>query len=65
MGQNLRNKDHRLLNNITETEDICKFIITHFRQADKRNFVLDENDYTYEIDEENNIKYFLYTFNSL
>lgn len=26
--------------------------------------MLNENDYTYEIDEENNLKYFLYTFNS-
>ena len=58
------NKNHRLINNIIETEEICKFIITHSRRADNHNFVLNENDYTYKIDEDNNLKYFLYTFNS-
>lgn len=58
------NKNHRLLSSLTETEDICKFIITNSRKADNQNFELNENDYRFEIDENNNLKYFLYTFNS-
>lgn len=57
-------KNHRLLEGIVETEDICKFIITYSRKNDNQNFALTANDYTFEIDEENNLKYFLYTFNS-
>ena len=57
-------KSHRLLNNLTETEDICKFIITQSRKAENVNFALNQNDYTFEVDDENNLKYFLYTFNS-
>ncbi|WP_291117447.1 DUF6119 family protein [Empedobacter sp. UBA7248] len=58
------NKNHRLLNNISETDKICKFIITYSRREVNNKFVLNEDNYTYEIDEDNNFKYFLYTFNS-
>lgn len=57
-------KSHRLLNNIRETDEICKYIITHSRRIDNHNFELNEADFTYEIDEDSNLKYFLYTFNS-
>lgn len=56
------NKNHRLIKNETTTEDICKFIITHSRKCYNANFELNEEDYTYEVD--NELKYFLYTYNS-
>ncbi|MGD1317843.1 DUF6119 family protein [Chryseobacterium sp. 2R14A] len=57
-------KKHRLLNEIIETEDICKFIICHSQKTHNQNFELNDQDYTYELDDINNLKYFLYTYNS-
>ena len=57
-------KNHRLLVDLKDTLDICKFIINCGRKSSDINFKLKEDDYTFEIDLENNFKYFLYTYNS-
>lgn len=58
------NKSHRLIKNKTETNEICKFIIIHSLKSYNANFELNEEDYTYEVDDDNKLKYFLYTYNS-
>lgn len=58
------NKGHRFLNEMEETDEICKFIISHSQKLNNQNFELGTEDYTYELDDANNLKYFLYTYNS-
>lgn len=58
------NKSHRLLADLKDTLDICKFIINCGRKSFNLNFTLKDEDFSYEIDLENHLKYFLYTFNS-
>lgn len=58
------NKEHRLLIDLKDTLSICKFIINVGRQSSNIKFVLKEEDYSFQNDLENNLKYFLYTFNT-
>lgn len=58
------NKNHRLLFDLKETKDICKFIINCGRKSFDLNFSLKEEDFSYKEDLGNNLKYFLYTYNS-
>lgn len=58
------NKGHRLLEDLNDTLDICKFIINCGRKSHNINFNLKDEDFSYQVDIENNLKYFLYTFNS-
>ncbi|MFH7014664.1 DUF6119 family protein [Flavobacterium sp. FlaQc-47] len=58
------NKRHRSLVNLTETVDICKFIINTAGKSSDINFILKAEDFSYNEDFDNNLKYFLYTFNS-
>lgn len=58
------NKSYRLLTDIKSTLDICKFIINCGRKSFDINFTLKDEDFSFIIDSDNNLKYFLYTFNS-
>lgn len=58
------NKNNRLLKDLKDTVAICKFIINCGRKNSDNNFKLKDEDFSYQNDLENNLKYFLYTFNS-
>ena len=58
------NKNYRLLKDLKDTVEICKFIINCGRKNSEVNFKLKDEDFSYQNDLENNLKYFLYTFNS-
>lgn len=58
------NKSFRLLEGLTDMLDICKFIINFSRKSIDINFILKDEDFSYQVDLENNLKFFLYTFNS-
>lgn len=58
------NKAHRLLADLKDTLNICKFIINCGRKSSDINFKLKDDDFSYHNDLDNNLKYFLYTFNS-
>lgn len=58
------NKEDRLLADLKDTLSICKFIVNVGRKSSNPKFELKEEDYSFQNDIENNLKYFLYTFNT-
>ncbi|MGX7667972.1 DUF6119 family protein [Flavobacterium pedocola] len=56
------NKSQRLLKSYSDTEEICKAIVRISRLKTDPKFQLTTNDYKVEIDEENNLWFFLYIY---
>lgn len=56
------NKSHRLLSNHNFTEDVCKAIIKISKLKLDPKFELKESDYRINIDDENDLWFFLYSF---
>jgi uncharacterized protein (TIGR04141 family) len=56
------NKSQRLLINYNSTEDICKAIIKISKLKLDPKFILKDSDYRINIDEDNKLWFFLYTF---
>ncbi|WP_369753506.1 DUF6119 family protein [Flavobacterium sp. WC2409] len=56
------NKSQRLLINYNSTEDICKAIIKISKLKLDPKFILKDSDYRINVDEDNKLWFFLYTF---